>query len=144
VTGGEAAPVSIRSCTAGDAAALLAVWRAAGSSPSTTDTIEDVTAAILYDGSDVIVAEREGRAVGTLMAAWDGWRGNFYRLAVLPEERRQGIASALLEEGERRLLARGARRLTAIVLVAEAGATAFWTDAGYVYQDEAGRFTKHC
>ena len=78
------------------------------------------------------------------MAAWDGWRGNFYRLAVLPEERRQGIASALLEEGERRLLARGARRLTAIVLVAEAGATAFWTDAGYVYQDEAGRFTKHC
>ena len=34
--------------------------------------------------------------VGSLIAAWDGWRGSFYRLAVHPERRRQRIATALL------------------------------------------------
>jgi ribosomal protein S18 acetylase RimI-like enzyme len=65
-----------------------------------------------------------------------------YRLAVLPEHRREGIASALVREGERRLRERGARRLSAIVLVEDPGAVAFWEQAGYVFQSEAGRFTK--
>ena len=29
-------------------------------------------------------AERDHHIVGTLIVAWDGWRGNMYRLAVLP------------------------------------------------------------
>jgi hypothetical protein len=47
-----------------------------------------------------------------------------------------------VREGERRLRGRGARRLSALVLVDEPGATAFWDQAGYSFQSEAGRFTK--
>lgn len=36
--------------------------------------------------------------VGSLIAAWDGWRGSFYRLAVLPERRREGLLTMLLRE----------------------------------------------
>jgi ribosomal protein S18 acetylase RimI-like enzyme len=134
--------IPVRLAEPGEAGALLELWRAAGSSPSSTDHAEYVAAAVAWSGSSVLVAEAGGQLVGSLIAAWDGWRGNMYRLAVLPEHRREGVASALVREGERRLRERGARRLSAIVLVEEPGAVAFWEQAGYVFQSEAGRFTK--
>jgi ribosomal protein S18 acetylase RimI-like enzyme len=133
---------TIRLAEPHQAPALLDLWQAAGSSPSNTDNVGYVAAAIEWSGSSVLVAEAGGRIVGSLIAAWDGWRGNMYRLAVLPEQRRSGIATALVREGERRLCERGARRLSAIVLVDDPGAVEFWEQAGYAFQSEAGRFTK--
>ena len=136
------AAVEVRQAAPADAAALLALWGAAGSSASNTDSLEYVTATIEWPGSSVLVAVAGERLVGSLIAAWDGWRGNMYRLAVLPEHRREGIATALVREGERLLAELGSRRLVAIVLIDEPGARAFWEQAGYVFQTEAGRFTK--
>jgi ribosomal protein S18 acetylase RimI-like enzyme len=133
---------AIRLAQPGDAEALLELWRAAGSSPSTTDNAGYLAAAIEWTGTSVLVAESDGVIVGSLIATWDGWRGNMYRLAVLPEHRRHGIATALVREGERLLRERGAQRLSAVVLVEEPHAVAFWEQAGYSFQTEAGRFTK--
>ena len=80
--------------------------------------------------------------VGTLIASWDGWRGAMYRLAVSPAMRRRGIAARLVEEGERRIRAKGARRFHLIVLEDEAPAQAFWTAVGYEHQHERLRFVK--
>jgi ribosomal protein S18 acetylase RimI-like enzyme len=132
----------IRPARPDEAEALLELWRAAGSSPSVTDDPASVRGAIGRAGSAVLVAEDGGRLVGSLIAGWDGWRGNMYRLAVLPGRRREGIATALVREGERRLAAAGARRLAAVVLADEPAAAAFWASAGYRLQPEAGRFTK--
>jgi ribosomal protein S18 acetylase RimI-like enzyme len=134
--------ISIRLAVAADAPALLELWQAARSSPSTTDVVEYVAAAIDWPGSSVLVAEADGRIAASLIATFDGWRGNMYRLAVLPQHRRAGIASALVREGERRLGELGARRFSAIVLLEEPAAAAFWAQAGYLLQAEAGRFTK--
>jgi ribosomal protein S18 acetylase RimI-like enzyme len=134
--------VLIRLAQPDEAEPLLELWRACGSSPSPTDSRDQVRAAIERKGSAVLVAEHEGRIVGSLIAGWDGWRGNMYRLAVLPEQRRAGVASALVREGERRLYEAGARRLSAVVLLEEAVAAAFWEQAGYARQHEAGRFLK--
>ena len=41
-----------------------------------------------------------GAIVGALIAAWDGWRGNMYRLAVDKGHRREGIGLALTRAGE--------------------------------------------
>ena len=49
-----------------------------------------------------------GRLVGTMVAGWDGWRGNLYRLAVLPLR--------LVAEAERRLAEKGAIRPSALVM----------------------------
>jgi ribosomal protein S18 acetylase RimI-like enzyme len=121
---------------------VLAGRRAAGSPPSVTDSAEHVGAIVASDHAWLFVAEEDGRVAGTLIAAWDGWRGSLYRLAVLPECRRRRIASALVAAGEDRLRAAGARRLAAIVLQESAEAAGFWAAAGYEHQVEAGRYVK--
>ena len=134
--------VNVREAQPDEAETVLAVWRAADSAPSVTDTVESVRAAAARDGTWLLVAEEDGRVVGTVLAAWDGWRGHFYRLAVLPEHRRRGIGLALVREAEERLRGAGARRFSAIVLLDHADAAGFWAAAGYDHQVAAGRFTK--
>jgi ribosomal protein S18 acetylase RimI-like enzyme len=132
--------VNVRLARADEAEALLALWKAAGAAPSATDSPEHVRAAI--EQAWVLVAEVDGRPVGTLIAAWDGWRGTFYRLAVLPEARRRGIALRLVREGEGILRGVGARRIAAIVLDDREAALGLWQAAGFERQPAATRFTK--
>jgi len=133
----------IRNATKKDIAAVLALWAAADSSPSVSDFPDGLAVLLSADPQALLVAELDGVVVGSLIAAWDGWRGSFYRLAVLPEHRREGLATMLLREGERRLCARGAVRLTAIVADEEAGATEFWRTAGYERQQHQARLVRH-
>jgi len=77
------------------------------------------------------VARREGEIVGALIAAWDGWRGNMYRLAVRDSHRREGIGTALTRAGEDYLRSCGARRVTALVAFEDERAGEFWDSAGY-------------
>ena len=80
--------------------------------------------------------------IGSLIVGWDGWRGSFYRLAVDPDWRRQGIAMTLIRAGEERLRALGATRLTAIVASDEWAALDLWEAAGYERQAERSRFVR--
>jgi ribosomal protein S18 acetylase RimI-like enzyme len=83
-----------------------------------------------------------GRLVGTIVAGWDGWRGNLYRLAVLPSARRRGIALRLVAEAERRLTEKGAVRLSALVMSEHDPAVALWRAAGYTHDPRVGRFVR--
>ncbi|HEV3323710.1 MAG TPA: GNAT family N-acetyltransferase [Solirubrobacteraceae bacterium] len=134
---------AMRSAAEEDIAAVLDLWVAAGSVPSVSDSPEGLARLLATDPQALLVAELDGVLVGSLIAAWDGWRGSFYRLAVSPEHRRRGLATMLLREGERRLRKRGAVRLTAIVVDDEAGAMGFWRAAGYERQQHRARFVRH-
>jgi ribosomal protein S18 acetylase RimI-like enzyme len=134
---------TIRSASAADAAGVLALWRAAGVPPGVTDTPAGIAGLLDGDQDALLVAESEMGLVGTLIATWDGWRGSFYRLAVHPDRRREGIATALLRDGERRLRDRGALRLTALVAEDEPLALEFWRGAGYERQPNRVRFLRH-
>jgi ribosomal protein S18 acetylase RimI-like enzyme len=134
----------VRSATKGDVAAILELWGVARTAAAVTeDTPEAVTALIEHDPDGLLVAELDGRVVGALVAAWDGWRGNVYRLAVLPEHRRQGIGRALAEEGHRRLRERGARRITALLGAEDQVARAFWESAGYDDDVKVRRYVRN-
>jgi ribosomal protein S18 acetylase RimI-like enzyme len=106
---------------------------------STPDRREDVERLIDDSPAALLVAERDGEIVGALIAAWDGWRGNMYRLAVHQGYRREGIGIALTRAGEEYLRSRGARRVTALVAFEDDAAGAFWGSAGYPVDDEIGR-----
>jgi ribosomal protein S18 acetylase RimI-like enzyme len=133
----------IRSATEDDIASVLDLWVVAGSIPSVSDSPDGLAGLLATDPQALLVAELDGVLVGSLIAAWDGWRGSFYRLAVSPEHRRKGLATMLLREGERRLRERGAVRLTAIVAEDDPTAMSFWRAAGYERQQHQARFVRH-
>jgi ribosomal protein S18 acetylase RimI-like enzyme len=92
---------------------VLALWDQARSPAAVTpDDVRSVSRLIAHTDDALLVAEHDGQIVGALIAAWDGWRGNMYHLAVLPHLRRQGIATRLVEAGHEHLRGKGARRVT--------------------------------
>lgn len=132
----------IRECLPEEAEALLALWQATGTSPSITDTIADIQGAI-ESTAFVLVAEVDRRIVGSLIATFDGWRGNMYRIAVHPDYRRHGIGRALVKKGERCLKKQGAKRITALVEEKYPWATAFWSSVGYEIEPGILRFFRN-
>jgi ribosomal protein S18 acetylase RimI-like enzyme len=134
---------TIRSAAERDIAAVLLLWEAADSQPTVTDTREGLQGLLARDPDALLIAEEGSALIGSLIAAWDGWRGSFYRLAVRPDRRRQGLATALLRAGESRLWERGALRLTAIVADDDPPARGFWESTGYQHQQHRARFVRH-
>jgi len=122
---------------------VLALWaRARSAEASIPDDRAAVARAI--DDDALLVAELDGGEIaGTLIAAWDGWRGNMYRLAVGREHRRRGLARALVVAGEERLREVGARRITALVPREDAVAVALWRAAGYADDAAIARYVKN-
>ena len=130
------ANITIRSAQPSEASTLLELWRRAGSEPSVGENVDSIARLLDRDPDALVVAEIDGKIVGSVIAVWDGWRGNVYRLAVLPEHRRQGVASALVREGDRRLRAHGCRRVTSLVMREHEWAVGFWTTAENYEHDE--------
>ena len=126
---------TIRPLRAGESAALLDLWAAAGATPSVTDSVEDIDRAVGQARLACLVAEAEGGLVGSIFASFDGWRGNIYRLAVHPDHQRRGVARALVIEAEKRLIQQGAKRITALVEKDQPRAMNFWEAVGYRVDD---------
>jgi ribosomal protein S18 acetylase RimI-like enzyme len=135
--------VNIRRATTGDIDALLDAWKRADAAPSVTDTPSDVRRFLEQEHALGLVAVDGAETVeGSLFVTFDGWRGNFYRLTVTPEFRRQGVALALVAEGERWLQTVGARRLTALVEGDRTGSQSFWEAAGFEHYEGMRRYRK--
>jgi ribosomal protein S18 acetylase RimI-like enzyme len=131
----------LRPATADDIAGVLTFWQESAE-PTSTDTAEVLASLVDRDPGALIVAETDGRIVGTVIAGWDGWRGSIYRLAVGPAQRRSGLGRSLLRAAEDRLAGLGARRLHAIVVEANDAAVAFWTASDWEHQAGQLRFAK--
>jgi ribosomal protein S18 acetylase RimI-like enzyme len=163
---------ALRSGRDADVEAVLHLWQVAGARPGLTDDAAGVRLLIARDPMALIVAEvvevgpgvgtgsggevgtgsggepgaatrAGGEIVGTLVAGFDGWRANLHRLVVHPGWRRRGLGLALVEEAERRLVAQGARRVGATVVLEDAHALGFWEAAGYTPQPGTRRHVKN-
>jgi ribosomal protein S18 acetylase RimI-like enzyme len=133
---------TIRLAEVDDARSVLALWHDAEIEPSHTDDVKSLVQLIEHDPKALIVAEADGRIVGSVVAAWDGWRGSIYRLAIAPRDRRRGLGRRLVREAEERLAEAGATRLQAVVVESDLQATGFWRASGWEQQIERLRFVK--
>ncbi|MBO1332415.1 GNAT family N-acetyltransferase [Streptomyces sp. VRA16 Mangrove soil] len=132
----------IRSAAPTDLDAVLAFWKVAAEGTSISDDRAGVERLVARDPEALLLAERDGELVGTVIAGWDGWRASLYRLAVHPDARRQGVGSALLTAAEERFVALGGRRGDAMVLDENELAHHAWKAAGYAPQPEWSRWVK--
>ena len=129
-----------RRCEEADIESVLELWVAAGSTPSKTDTTDDLKTTINSQAATVIVAVSGGTIAGSVIAAFDGWRGS--RLAVSPDHQRQGIARRLLTEGEAWLRSRGAKRVEAVVEKDHPWATGFWDSTEFYLEPMDLRYVR--
>lgn len=134
--------LDIRHAALADIPAVLTFWRLAAEGTSISDDHDGVTRLITRDPEALLLAEREGNLAGTMIAGFDGWRCCAYRLAVHPDHRRQGVATALLDAAERRFTALGGRRVDAMVLEDNVRAHHTWDAAGYRREDHWRRWVK--
>ncbi|MCL6608520.1 MAG: GNAT family acetyltransferase [Geminicoccaceae bacterium] len=114
-----------------DVPAVVALWETCGLTRPWNPPAADIARARGRPNSEVLVAERAGRIVGTVMVGEDGHRGWVYYLAVEPAARGGGLGRALMAAAEAWLVARGIRKLELLVRSTNAAVKGFYEGLGY-------------
>ena len=101
--------MNFRSCTIEDYDLLVSLWEQAGLpyKPKGRDSRESIAREMQDSNGSFIIAEADGKAVGTVLVTHDGRKGWINRVAVIPEFRNKGIGRALVDYAENLLKARG-------------------------------------
>jgi ribosomal protein S18 acetylase RimI-like enzyme len=124
--------------------AALALWRSIdkGIHVGPSDTPEEIQKKAAFAPELFLVAELDGRIIGTVIGGYDGRRGMVYHLAVAEEYRHQRIGSQLMEEVERRLRARGCLKCYLLVTPDNSEAGFFYKQIGWKHVEEEHLYKK--
>jgi [ribosomal protein S18]-alanine N-acetyltransferase len=95
----------------------------------------DLRSYLRLPGGHCLIAESAGKIAGFLVTAHEDAVGSIVTIDVLAAHRRQGVATLLLEESERRLTAAGVRTIELETATDNASAIAFWHKHGYRKRD---------
>jgi len=102
----------------------------------------DATERYLERNPDMsFVAEVEGRLVACVMCGHDGRRGELQNLLVLPDDRRQGIANALVERCLNSLAQLGIRKCHLDVFKTNDSAAHYWQGQGWQLRTDIDRYS---
>ena len=124
--------VTYRNALVSDIPGMLALWRHFWQ-PHTYEV--NLRKKVEAEPDLAYLAVVEGKIIGTVIGGFDGWWAWIYRVAVHPDHQHHGIGTDLVEEMHRRLEARGADAICAVVSPQNEGILGLLTKVGY---DERG------
>lgn len=110
---------------------VLALWEKCGLWPHEHEDRALISGALERNRDFAVGWRVAGKLVATTIGVWDGFRGNLWRVATHPDFQRQGIASRLIAEAEKRLVSAGARQINVMVYIPNAEAHALYEKLGY-------------
>lgn len=123
--------MNIRPYQPADETAVIALWHACGLVAPQNDPRKDIGRKLGVNPEWFLVAEADGRIVGTVMAGYEGHRGWINYLAVAPARHRGGLGRQLMNEAEQRLRAAGCPKINLQVRPTNAGVIAFYERIGF-------------
>lgn len=130
--------MEIRKMKIEDYEAVYQLWLSCkGMGLNTVDDSRDGIEKFLNRNPDTcFVAERDGKIVGAIIAGSDGRRGYIYHTAVSPDQRRQGIASKLVDEVMTAFKNIGITKVALVVFDRNADGNAFWEKSGFTVRED--------
>ncbi|WP_054696286.1 GNAT family N-acetyltransferase [Syntrophomonas palmitatica] len=128
---------TIRLATEEDIENMLLLWEDVSEFMSSVpDTPESVKKFMQYNLKGCLVAVSGTELVGSVMAAYDGWRGCIYHLAVKPEYQGHGIGKALMEQAMQEFKRLGAVRVYLYTKAGNKNAREFYRHLRWVERDD--------
>ena len=125
--------IQLREFTLADYDFAYALWQNAGPGIGIgrSDTREEISKKLQRDPDLFLVAQEGNEIIGTVIGGYDGRRGLVYHLAVAHAYRGRGIAKLLMDEIERRLIAKGCLKAYLLVLEGEKEIVEFYQHRGW-------------
>ena len=128
--------VLVRAFEDSDERAVIGLWNAVSESGAPhNDPATAIRKKRAVECDLFLVAEADGAVVGTVMGGYDGHRGWVYAVAVLPEYRRRGIASALIRQLETDLSEKGCLKVNLQVRASNAGVISLYEKLGFLVEE---------
>lgn len=122
----------IREFRLADYQAVMVLWKEAGISLSSSDSINQIKHKLQRDPELFIVAENsEHEVVGAVMGSYDGRRGWVNHLAVHPNFQGEQIGRKLLENLEQRLKQIGCEKLNLLIEIHNRKVAGFYEKLGF-------------
>ena len=98
---------------------------------SIDDSREGVDRFLKRNPTTSVVAEKDGRIVGSILCGHDGRRGCFYHVCVDENYRRHGIGKAMVVASVEALKAEYINKVCLIAFTSNDGGNAFWNTIGW-------------
>lgn len=125
----------IRAYRETDKPPVIDLWRRCGLVVPHNDPERDIERKCRVDPDLFLVGTLGGTVVATCMAGYEGHRGWINYLAVDPDHRRLGIATALMDAAESALRRRGCPKINLQVRATNAAVIAFYERMGFARDD---------
>lgn len=109
---------------------------------SLDDSKEGITIFLERNPNTNFVAYEDDKIIGAILSGHDGRRGYIYHTVVLPEYRRRGIASDLVNMVVEALQKEDITRVCLIVMETNEQGKKFWIDKGWEKKDFLGFYSK--
>ena len=109
---------------------------------SLDDSKEGISFFLKRNPNTNFVAYDDNELIGAILSGHDGRRGYIYHTVVLPEYRRQGIATNLVDMAVKALQEEGITRVCLNVMETNEQGKKFWIDRGWEKKDFLGFYSK--